>query len=199
MGVWVLAWGLWGCGGTSPARTAGPSIADVPLESLLDTPVVPPDLCAGLVAADSFDFPVGPPDAKGYYDAQPFGKNRHLGSDWNAVTGGDTDYGHPVHAIADGRVTTVVDHGGGWGLVVRVAHRTATGCVESLYAHLETSLVEPDQRVERGEKVGTIGDAWGVYTAHLHFEIRSQAGEPLGGGYGTPRSHVDPTHFIRER
>ena len=26
--------------------------------------------------ADGFDFPVGPPDARGWYDAQPFGKNR---------------------------------------------------------------------------------------------------------------------------
>ncbi|MBL4587064.1 MAG: hypothetical protein JKX84_08430, partial [Flavobacteriales bacterium] len=29
--------------------------------------------------SDGFDFPVGPPDAKGYYNAQPFGKNEHLG------------------------------------------------------------------------------------------------------------------------
>ncbi|HEY9169431.1 MAG TPA: hypothetical protein VIN72_08085 [Lutibacter sp.] len=33
--------------------------------------------------SDGSDFPVGKPNAKGYYDAQPFGKNRHLGSDWN--------------------------------------------------------------------------------------------------------------------
>ncbi len=30
--------------------------------------------------ADGFDYPVGMPDGKGYYDAQPFTKNRHLGS-----------------------------------------------------------------------------------------------------------------------
>ena len=28
---------------------------------------------------DGFDFPVGKPDAKGYYNAQPFMKNTHLG------------------------------------------------------------------------------------------------------------------------
>ena len=44
----------------------------------------------GIPVSDGFDFPVGPPDAKGYYDAQSFGKNRHLGSDWNGVGGGNT-------------------------------------------------------------------------------------------------------------
>ncbi len=37
--------------------------------------------------ANAFDYPVGKPDAVGYYNAQPFGKNHHLGDDWNAVTG----------------------------------------------------------------------------------------------------------------
>ncbi len=30
--------------------------------------------------SDGFDYPVGPPNAVGYYDAQPFTKNKHLGS-----------------------------------------------------------------------------------------------------------------------
>ena len=34
------------------------------------------DPCHGLPPADGFDFPVGPPDAAGYYDAQPFGSAR---------------------------------------------------------------------------------------------------------------------------
>ncbi|WP_240642318.1 hypothetical protein [Nonlabens xiamenensis] len=29
----------------------------------------------------SFDFPVGKPEAKGYYNAQAFGVNDHLGDD----------------------------------------------------------------------------------------------------------------------
>lgn len=35
--------------------------------------------------SDGFDFPVGKPNAKGYIDKQPFGKNFHLGEDWNAA------------------------------------------------------------------------------------------------------------------
>lgn len=158
---------------------------------------VDPDPCSGPVA-DVLDFPVGPPDAKGYYDAQPFGRNHHLGSDWNGVGGGNTDYGDPVYAIGNGQVTEVHDHGGGWGLVVRIAHPQKRGCLESLYAHLSESSVEVGQTVERGDQIGAIGDAGGQYYAHLHFEIRVKVGLPLGGGYGHARGHIDPTETIRE-
>ena len=86
--------------------------------------------------AGSFDFPVGGGSATGYYNAQPFGENAHLGDDWNGNRGGDTDLGDPVLAIADGVVRSAEDHGGGWGKVVRVVHDVGTRCapihVESL-------------------------------------------------------------------
>jgi len=65
--------------------------------------------------ANHFDFPVGKPDAKGYYNAQKFQKNNHLGDDWNAVTGGNTDLGDPIYAIGNGKVTFAEDAGSGWG------------------------------------------------------------------------------------
>ncbi|MEO0603064.1 MAG: M23 family metallopeptidase [Myxococcota bacterium] len=157
---------------------------------------VRPGPCHGLTDAEHFDFPVGAPDARGYFDAQPFGTNRHLGSDWNAVTGGDSDLGAPVFAVARGRVTEVHDHGGGWGRVVRLVHRHEGRCVESLYAHLSSVDVAVGQPVARGTQLGGIGNVGGRYLAHLHFEIRTSAGLPLGGGYGVPEGHVDPTAFI---
>ncbi len=157
-----------------------------------------------LPLADGFDFPVGAPDASGYHDAQPFGGRReHLGSDWNGVRGGDSDLGDPVFAVATGRVIETADHGGGWGKVVRVVHRVrdrATGderLVESLYAHLDVVDVQVGELVERGQQVGTIGDANGAWVAHLHLELRDQPGRPLGAGYGAPDGQIDPTAFIR--
>jgi murein DD-endopeptidase MepM/ murein hydrolase activator NlpD len=152
--------------------------------------------------ADGFDYPVGAPDARGYYDAQPYGENAHLGADWNGTGGGDTDLGDPVFAVARGKVVEVADHGGGWGTVVRVVHRVrdARGGVrelESLYAHLDTVEVRAGAAVERGARLGTIGTAGGRYPAHLHFELRAAPGLPLGGGYGEPAGHVDPSAFIR--
>jgi len=150
-----------------------------------------------------FDFPVGPPDASGYYDAQPFGANDHLGNDWNGNGGGDTDLGDPVHAIAAGVVSVASDHGGGWGNVVRVVHACGEAPgpesheLESLYAHLDTIEVRAGQRVRRGERIGTIGTAGGQYRAHLHLELRARPGMPLGGGYSKDTTgYLDPSAFI---
>lgn len=148
-----------------------------------------------------FDFPVGPPDATGYYDAQPFGANTHLGSDWNGNGGGNTDLGDPVYAISPGLVTIASDHRGGWGNVVRITH-SCNGAleqeVESLYAHLDAITVRPGQRVLRGQLIGTIGTAHDQYLAHLHLEIRARQGLPLGGGYSeTATGYLDPSEFIR--
>lgn len=157
---------------------------------------------APLAFADGFDFPVGAPDGAGYYDAQPFGTDFHLGGDWNGVGGGDSDRGAPVTAIADGAVTFAVDVGGGWGNVVRIAHRIRDAggdrLVESLYAHLDRIDVAVGQRVRRGAPIGTIGDAHGQYLAHLHLELRARPGLPLGEGYAAETTgYLDPTAFIR--
>lgn len=151
--------------------------------------------------ADGFDFPVGGGRALGYYDAQPFGDNQHLGSDWNDVRGGDSDLGAPVTAVAAGRVVEAADLGGGWGNVVRVVHRVRDGgrirAVESVYAHLDRIDVAAGALVARGQAIGTIGTASGRYRAHLHLELRGAVGRPLGGGYGAPDGQLDPTAFIR--
>jgi murein DD-endopeptidase MepM/ murein hydrolase activator NlpD len=147
------------------------------------------------------DFPVGVPDARAYYDAQPFGENAHLGSDWNGVGGGHSDLGDPVYAMAAGRVSQVHDFEGGWGRVVRIVHRLDNGeQVESLYAHLDSFAVENGATVERGQQLGTIGTAHGQYWAHLHFEVRRTIGADIGGGYGKPeQGQVDPSRFITSR
>ena len=170
----VLAW--WLGDGTAPAATPGG------------------ERCV-------LDLPVGPPDGTGYYVAQRFGENDHLGEDWNGVGGGDTDLGDPVHAIGAGVVTEVADHGGGWGLVVRVVHRCRVGDatrIESLYAHLDGAAVAIGDPVARGQRIGTIGTAHGRYPAHLHLELRDRPGLPLGAGYGADRrGYLDPSATIR--
>jgi murein DD-endopeptidase MepM/ murein hydrolase activator NlpD len=154
--------------------------------------------------AGSFGFPVGDGSATGYYNAQSFGANDHLGDDWNGLGGGDTDLGDPVLAIGHGVVSSAGDHGGGWGKVVRVVHDIgpagAPVHVESLYAHLDSIEVSRGEVVARGQRIGTIGDAGGRYPAHLHLEVRDRVGLPLGRGYGAKvRGYLDPTAFILAR
>lgn len=185
----------------SPPEPTGPlERTHVAVEAPSETTAPEPraTVCGG-PPVDGFDLPVGAPDGEGYRDAQPFGRNRHLGNDWNGVGGGNTDLGDPVYAIADGVVTSARDVRGGWGLVVRIAHPIENGCVESLYAHLLNATVSRGEPVRRGQPIGAIGDAWGAYLAHLHFELRDRVGAPLGAGYGSSSHHLDPTAFIRAR
>lgn len=148
---------------------------------------------------DGFDFPVGKPNGKGYYNAQPFMKNDHLGDDWNAVTGGNSDLGDPIYSIANGYVVFAKDIGSGWGKVVRVMHQLNDSTyVESLYAHCDTMLVQSNEGVQRGQKIATIGNADGAYYAHLHLEIRDSVEMEVGGGYSSfYTGYVDPTAFIK--
>jgi len=151
--------------------------------------------------ADGLDFPVGKPNAKRYYNAQKFGRNNHLGDDWNGVGGGNSDLNDPVYAIANGIVVQSKNFHGGWGRVVRILHNVGTKnkpvYIESLYAHMRSSLLKTGALVKRGQKIGTIGNANGVYWAHLHLEIRTIINKPLGNGYSADsRGFTDPTTFI---
>lgn len=146
---------------------------------------------------DGYTFPVGNPKAKGYYNAQPFGKNNHLGDDWNAVTGGNTDLGDPIYSIANGKVSFADDIGSGWGNVIRVIHYEKSGeCVESLYAHCDSIFVKKGEWVKRGEQIGTIGNADGQYYAHLHFEIRSDTLMTIGSGYAVAKKVIWTLHCL---
>ena len=43
---------------------------------------------------------------------------------------------------------------------------------DSVYAHLDRILVREGKQIVRGQQIGTIGTNRGMYTAHLHFEVR---------------------------
>lgn len=156
--------------------------------------------------ADGFDFPVGPPNAAGYYKARGLRLRSpvHYGEDWNGRGGGNTDLGAPVYSIANGIVTWAYDLRGGWGnvVIVRYAYRDPrSGQVrfcDALYGHLREFSVKVGQELKRGQKIGTIGSNRGMYAAHLHFEIRHNL------AIGMQRDDVtrsmdnwaDPTVFI---
>mgnify|MGYP002633738558 CR=1 FL=1 len=158
-------------------------------------------LYGDLPVAWRFDYPVGVPDAEGFYDAQSFGENFHLGEDWNVEGPANGDLGLPVYSVADGVVSLAEDKKGGWGNVVRVVHHIRVNrksvWVESFYAHLDEIHVKDGDMVRRGAPIGTIGDAHGAYLPHLHFEMRSVPDLPLGPGYSTVNDgYLDPSAFI---
>jgi murein DD-endopeptidase MepM/ murein hydrolase activator NlpD len=153
--------------------------------------------------ADGFDFPVGKPDAKNYFNAQTFGKNFHLGEDWNGNGGGNTDLGDPIYSTANGLITFTDDVCCGWGNIVRIVHKTPNhpdfSYVESLYAHMHNVIVKNGDFVRRGQQIGTIGTANGRYKAHLHFEMRNAVNMPIGRGYSeNNEGYFAPTEFITQ-
>ena len=157
--------------------------------------------------SDGFDYPFGSERHSrkdkhevGWYDAQGFGANNHLGEDWNRKTGGNTDCGLPVYAASNGTIVFANEAGPGWAKVLIVRHKLTDGTlVETLYGHLQ-SFVKTSGEVTRREQIGSIGDGGGAYQCHLHFEVRLSKcpmwGQP-GPGYGGDRNGwVDPSVFV---
>lgn len=135
------------------------------------------DETATVRAADGFQLPVGPNGTgEGYYIARGYRPNGHLGEDWNGVRGGDTDLGDPVYAAANGYVMFARNYHVGWGNVVILRHAYYEGLTlkycDSLYGHLLDFSVQEGEQVRRGQKIGRIGNNFGMYDAHLHFEMR---------------------------
>lgn len=147
---------------------------------------------------NGFDFPVGKPNANGYYNAQKFTENDHLGDDWNGVGGGNSDMGDSVYSIANGYVSFAENINGGWGNVIRIIHYIDENRqVESLYAHCKKITVKKGDFIEKGTLIGTIGNNDGQYWAHLHFEIRDVLHLPIGGGYSSnTQGFINPSKFI---
>lgn len=176
------------------------------LAALLTVPVWAFGQEAKVNLADGFDFPIGKPNSDGYFKARGMRlrEPQHFGEDWNGRGGGDTDLGDPVYAVADGIVTFAHNVHVGWGNVVLTRHAyrdPATGEVkycDTLNGHLNEIMVKEGQQIKRGQQIGTIGSNFGMYPAHLHFEIR------LNIRIGMQRNSVasdlsnwaDPTQFI---
>ena len=184
---------------------AAAALAAVPLSLTADPDLAPNQEMIPVRLADGFDFPVGKPDAVGYHKARGMTPNGHLGDDWDGDGGGNTDLGDPIYACGAGVVVLAGNMHMGWGNVIMVRHcfrEPAEGnvikTVDSLYGHLDSILVRLGQPVERGQQIGTMGTAFGLYDAHLHFEVRKNI------NIGMYRSmfardysnYYDPTAFV---
>src|ERR1700731_986620 len=152
--------------------------------------------------ADGFDLPVGKPDGRGYYKARGMRAHGHLGEDWDGVGGGDTDLGDPIYTIGDGGFVFARDCHQGWGNVVIVRHAYREGGsirnVDSLYGHLDKILVHRGQAVRRGQHIAAIGNAHGLYDAHLHLEVRKNIAIGMSRDKFAQdlSNYYDPSEFI---
>jgi murein DD-endopeptidase MepM/ murein hydrolase activator NlpD len=165
------------------------------------------NILPGLPVTDTFVTPLRPPDGAGAIVSLPFLVEGHLGEDW-VTAKGDADLGEPVDSVADGWVAAAYDFQNAWGKVIFIDSRLPAGrwppFVEVMYAQLQTMEVASGSFVKAGQRIGTVGNAGGIYAttngaagAHLHWEVRQTVGLGLGLGFSTNRDGwMSPSDFI---
>jgi len=87
---------------------------------------------------------------------------RHNGLDLIAPSG------EPVHAAADGTVSSVVRSRKGLGNVVEIDHGNG---YFTRYAHLADVQVSKGRRLKRGDRIGYVGVSGNSFAPHLHYEV----------------------------
>ena len=88
----------------------------------------------------------------------------HKGVDYAA------EYGTPIKAVGDGKVT-FIGKKGGYGNTVEIQH---AGRYSTVYAHMKTFKrgLRKGSRVEQGDTIGYVGSSGLATGPHLHYEFR---------------------------
>jgi murein DD-endopeptidase MepM/ murein hydrolase activator NlpD len=197
LAIWIAA--LW-FGLDFAGRQKQPAVA-VPTTDVDWAPFFTANILPNLPVTDEFDTPLRPPDGEGAVISLPYlFDGQHLGEDWTTAKG-DAALGEPVYSVADGWVSVAYDFAAAWGKVVFICYRLPEGryppFVEVMYAQLQTMDVASGQFVKRGQKIGTVGNANGLYLAHLHWEVRTTAGLGLGLGFDVHHDdRLGPSEFL---
>jgi murein DD-endopeptidase MepM/ murein hydrolase activator NlpD len=128
---------------------------------------------------EPFDFPLpGHPLGSG------FGLRRVINGEPRAPHSGldlPASAGTPVIGANAGRVVLVADHFFS-GTSVVIDHGES---LFTMYFHLQDALVQPGQRVERGQLIGHVGSTGRSSGPHLHWGVRLQG------------ARVDPRELVR--
>ncbi len=96
-------------------------------------------------------------------------KKFHQGMDFVAKVG------TPIYATADG-VISVVEYGNtGYGNHVVISHDYG---YQTIYGHMNDIAVKKNQKIRRGELIGTVGNTGLSTGPHLHYEVVNN-GKPV--------------------
>jgi murein DD-endopeptidase MepM/ murein hydrolase activator NlpD len=172
--------------------------------------------------ADGYDAPIGSETERRsaqvwpgkWVDASPFGKlyfvgtpneAYHTGADLNLPN--DADRNAAVYSAASG-VVVYAARLPTWGNVIIIKHdplKKNGKVMYGRYAHVNTMAVKVGQRVVRGQPIGTVGNAFGQWAYHLHFDLspttilETQPQHwPGKDQNATFKNYVDPRLFIEQ-
>lgn len=102
--------------------------------------------------------------------------------------------GTPIYATADGTVVQAGYREGGFGKKVLIDHGYG---YSTLYGHCDEILVQPGQKVSRGEVIARVGSTGLSKSPHLHYEVHVN-GRPVDpiNYYATDLSPREYDHMI---
>jgi murein DD-endopeptidase MepM/ murein hydrolase activator NlpD len=170
--------------------------------------------------ADGYDSPVGTAEERAsaklwpgqWLDASPFGRlyfvgtpseAYHTGADLNLPR--DADAHDPVYSAASG-VVTFASRLPTWGNVIVIKHDPLASDGKVLYgryAHVEDMSVKVGDRVKRGQQIAKVGNAFGQWAYHLHFDLSpttllesKPADWPAKDRTKLLKNYIDPKEFI---
>lgn len=107
------------------------------------------------------------PDKGGKYGKNARGSRAHNGWDLKAPLG------TPVHAVAAGKISLVLEKVGGYGTIIQLEFVRGPMTYWALYAHLGKAHVKTGDLVTEGMIIGRTGDSGNAkgQPPHLHFEV----------------------------
>jgi murein DD-endopeptidase MepM/ murein hydrolase activator NlpD len=94
--------------------------------------------------------------------------------------------GTPIYATADGMVGRAV-RAAGYGNLVELEHGRG---IQTRYGHLSAILVQPGQRVKRGQLIARMGSTGRSTGNHLHYEVR------LDGSAVNPMPFLQSSNYL---
>ena len=96
--------------------------------------------------------------------------------------------GTPVYAVTDG-VVLEAGPASGYGQWIRVRQDDGT---TAIFGHVEQIFVHAGEKVNAGEKIGTVGSRGNSTGPHLHYEVWNSAGTPINPDTWLKKRGVHP-------
>ena len=182
-----------------------------------------PTIIDGVFVSDGYDSPVGTTEQRrgsqvwpqGWIDASPFAKLYFVGTPSEAYhTGADLNFGTPyqdkgmpVYSVTGGTVTFAGPLPV-WGNVIIVKHDPLFApngeVLYSRYGHVQNMRVKVGDRVQRGTQLAEIGDGFGRFVPHLHFDLspttilETRPTDWPGTNLASLlKNYIDPLQYIR--
>jgi murein DD-endopeptidase MepM/ murein hydrolase activator NlpD len=198
----------------APTLTPRPSPTTEPARYCPDPPPLKPIYDRFFLSPDKWPEPDEALAGPHFWMARPFADgglvpiNQRFPYGWDdngrllLHNGVDTaeDLGTPVLAVADGTVVVAQGDAAAWYgwrcdwyghlVVLELDQRWNDQPVYALYGHILNLVVEPGQRVTRGQPLAEVGIGGAATSPHLHFEVR--VGENEFGATRNPMLWLEP-------